>query len=59
MLRAIANAASADHRRYPLWFYKVRVGLEDFPSYLLRHINKELAIIVSELAEEGRYLALE
>ena len=56
MLRAIANAASADHRRCPLWFCKVRIGLEDFPSHLLRHTNEELAVIASELAEEGYLL---
>jgi len=56
ILRVIANAASADHRRCPLWFCKVRVGLEDFPSHLLRHTNEELAIVASELAEEGYLL---
>jgi len=56
MLRAMANAVSADHRRCPLWFCKVRVGLEDFPSYLLRYTNEELAVVASELAEEGYLL---
>jgi hypothetical protein len=56
MLRAMANAASADHRRCPLWFCKVRVDLEDFPSHLLCHTNEELAIMASELAEEGYLL---
>jgi hypothetical protein len=56
MLRAMANAASADHRRCPVWFCKVRVGLEDFPSHLLRHTNEELAVVASELAEEGYLL---
>jgi len=56
ILRVMANAASADYRRCPLWFYKVRVGLEDFPSYLLRYINEELAVVASELAEEGYLL---
>jgi hypothetical protein len=52
-LRAIANAVSSDHRLCPLWFCKVRVKLDDFPSHLLTHTSDELDAAAYELAEEG------
>jgi hypothetical protein len=55
-LRAIANAASSDHRHCLLWFCKVRVKLEDFPSHLLAHKSEELDAAANELVEEGYIL---
>jgi hypothetical protein len=55
LLRAIANAASTDHRYCPLWFCKARVGLDEFPSHLLEHRGEELGAAASELTE-ARYV---
>jgi hypothetical protein len=53
MFRGIVNAASTDHRYCPLWFWKVRVSLQDFPSHLLGHASEELVAALPELAQAG------
>lgn len=53
LLRAMNNAASTDYRHCPLWFCKLRVGLDDFPLHLLSHTSEELDAAVPVLAQEG------
>jgi hypothetical protein len=51
--RALANAASTDHYRCPLYSYKVRLSLDDVLLHLLSHMSDELTIAAPGLAFEG------
>jgi hypothetical protein len=50
---ALANAASTDHRRCPLYSCKVRLSLDDVLSHLLSHTSDELTTAAPGLAFEG------
>jgi hypothetical protein len=52
-LRAIANAASADHHQCPLQSCKKRIVLEDFTSHLLWHTSEDLDAATHLLTQEG------
>jgi hypothetical protein len=53
ILRALANAVSADYRRCPICSCKARLGLDDVPSHLLSHPSDKLTIARPGLALEG------